>query len=803
MKQVIFSFLLFLMPIMASADDSGSCGNDVTYYYEEATHKLTISGTGMMTNYGSFQYYYGTSGSWHTDTKPWDSYISDIQVVEINEGVTSIGGFSFKDCLNLTTVRIADSVISIGEGAFWGCRYLFSLTLGDGLTTIRLGAFMDCSSLVSIVFPDNVTTIGNYAFSGCGSLASITVPNSLTSIGSNIFNNCNNLTSVHISDIAAWCNTNLNNNLLTEAHHLYLNNKEVKDLVIPEGVTSIGNYTFNGCSSLTSVTIPSSVTSIGSSAFEGCIGLTSVHISDIAAWCNIQFKNNPLAFAHHLYLNGIETTDLVIPDDVTSISNRAFYECSGLTSVFIGNNVTTVGEAAFWGCSSLSSVTFSDNLTSIGTFAFYNCSALSSLAIPNSVNTIDRYAFDGCSGLTNIAISNGIAIISEGVFYGCSSLTSVTLPNQLSTIRSGAFSGCSLVESITIPATVEVIYQNAFQNCTSLQTINAQPTIPPFIYTNTFPNYDITVNVPSGSIEAYQADNVWGNFTTLNDGSVSYQVAITADIHGKATYGGQDVRNTTTAFDVQEGGNAAITITADAGYQIATATINGEDVMSSIVNGVLTISNIVANKTVEVTFSRTSDHTTITIGSAGMATYCPMDDVDFSTVSGLKAYTATGYDHGTLTVSRVLNAPAGTGLLLQGAAGSYDVPYATTTGYYINLLHGLMTDTQVSPTQGSYTNFILGQKNDVVSFYRLSEAGLVAAGKAYLQLPTSVVEDVVSGSRVMRIVAEDETTGIRSVELLTNHAGGKGEELFDLQGRRVTKPSKGLYIVGGQKVVVK
>ena len=145
---------------------------------------------------------------------------------------------------------------------------------------------------------------------------------SVTSIGSYAFYECSGLTSVTIGN----------------------------------SVTSIGGYAFYKCSGLTSVTIPNSVTSIGDCAFSGCSGLTSVHISDIAAWCNIDFdysQSNPLSYAHHLYLNGEEVKDLVIPNSVTSIGEWAFYECSGLTSVTIPNSVTSIGKYAFSNCPEL------------------------------------------------------------------------------------------------------------------------------------------------------------------------------------------------------------------------------------------------------------------------------------------------------------------------------------------------------------------------------------------------------------------------------------------------------------------
>ncbi len=202
----------------------------------------------------------------------------------------------------------------------------------------------------------------------------------MTTIGSDAFLNCSGLTSVHITDIAAWCGIKFGNqysNPLSYTQNLYFNEEEIKELAIPEGVTSIGDYAFSGCSGLTSITIPNSVTSIGEYAFSGCTALTSVHITDIAAWCGIKIGNehsNPLSYAQHLYLNGEEIKDdLVIPEGVTSIGSRVFYGCSGLTSVTIPNSVTSIGYDAFRGCSALYNLTLGSGIESIGSQAFSDC----------------------------------------------------------------------------------------------------------------------------------------------------------------------------------------------------------------------------------------------------------------------------------------------------------------------------------------------------------------------------------------------------------------------------------------------
>jgi len=247
------------------------------------------------------------------------------------------------------------------------------------------------SSIKEVVLGDDVTLIGGGAFYGCSGLTSVTIGNGVTSIEGWAFNGCSSLTSVHISDLAAWCRIRFSSNPLSYAHHLYLNDKEVIDLIIPNSVTSIGSSAFYGCSSLASVTIPNSVTSIGGYAFSGCSGLASV----------------------------------TIPNSVTSIGGSAFSGCSGLASVTIPNSVTSIGDYTFSGCSSLASVTIPNSVTSIESYAFKGCSSLTSVTIPNSVTSIGERAFEGCSSLGSVTIPNSVTSIGERAFEGCSSLGSV------------------------------------------------------------------------------------------------------------------------------------------------------------------------------------------------------------------------------------------------------------------------------------------------------------------------------------------------------------------------------------------
>ena len=235
---------------------------------------------------------------------------------------------------------------------------------------------LDKISVITADMLDGYTSIGYVAFSGCRSLTSIEIPNTITSIGEYAFYGCSGLKSVHTSDIAAWCAISFENHLANPLYYaliLYLNGKLITDLVIPNSVTSIGNYAFENCSGLTGeLVIPNSVTSIGHSTFYYCTGLTSV----------------------------------TIPDSVTSIGDYAFYYCTSLTSVTIGNGITSIEEYAFYNCRGLKSITIPNGITSIGTNVFFGCSGLTSVKIGNSVTSIGCSAFCYCTDLASVTIGD-------------------------------------------------------------------------------------------------------------------------------------------------------------------------------------------------------------------------------------------------------------------------------------------------------------------------------------------------------------------------------------------------------------
>ena len=241
------------------------------------------------------------------------------------------------------TVRKGTRVIC--DHAFYHCSSLTSLTLPSSLQLIGGGAFSDCYSLTSLTLPSSLQSIGDSAFEECSSLTSLTLPSTLQSIGGGAFTGCTSLRSVICNQFYKVIGQMLLSADGTKVIAYWGKNREV---TIPEGVQSIGDSAFRGCSSLTSLTLPSSLQSIGDSAFEYC---------------------NSLTF-------------LTLPSSLQSIGNGAFWNCSFLTFLTLPSSLQSIGDRAFCGCKSLSSLTLPSSLQSIGDWAFEFCNSLTSLYIP-------------------------------------------------------------------------------------------------------------------------------------------------------------------------------------------------------------------------------------------------------------------------------------------------------------------------------------------------------------------------------------------------------------------------------------
>ncbi len=380
------------------------------------------------------------------------------------------------------------------------------------------------NAITTVTIEEGITSISQYAFYGCTGLTSVTIPNSVNSIGFYAFADCTSLTGVYIDDLTAWCEIQfginngsptggINANPLVCGHNLYLHGELLTELVIPDGITSLGNnafdggscltnvtipgsvtsigsYAFNGCTGLTAVTIPGSVTSIGAFVFSGCTGITSVTISDsvtsmgiyILSGCSslesltIPFINYPIGryFDDSEYSGSIAVTQngttYHIPASLRSVSvnggsfpKYAFQNCTFLMDITIGNSVASIGSYAFQNCAGLTDITIPDSVSSIGSYAFDRCSSLESLSLPVVSGPIGVYfSTSEYNGLTYI-------LQSGTPYFLPSTLRSITVTGT--SIGSYAFQNCTFLTDITIGNSVASIGSYAFQNCTGLTEI--------------------------------------------------------------------------------------------------------------------------------------------------------------------------------------------------------------------------------------------------------------------------------------------------------------------------------------------
>lgn len=365
-----------------------------------------------------------------------------------------------------------DTLTVFGSGAM--SNYSSALYNGDYFTTAPWKSFHE--KIKTVIIESGVTSIGDFAFYRCEQLASVIISNTVLSIGSFAF---------------------------SSSH-------EITNITIPDSVVTIGSYSFACSNKLNNIIIPDSVTSLGEKAFWSCTGLDSITIHDNilideSAFDNCKIKNLIISRGSETIKSNMVVCKstikcVFIPDSVTSIGEKAFSDCTGLTSITIPNSVTSIGDRAFNGCTGLksagpigggyniefawtdkfpsgafnyctglTSVVIPDTVKSIGTRAFAGCDNLKSITIPNSVTEICDSAFSGC-GLESIAITNGVTSIGDYAFTCCYSLKSITIADSVTSIGKSAFQQCTKLININIPDSVTSIGSSAFFMCTELKS---------------------------------------------------------------------------------------------------------------------------------------------------------------------------------------------------------------------------------------------------------------------------------------------------------------------------------------------
>ena len=514
-------------------------------------------------------------------------------------------------------------------------------------------------------------------------------------------------------------------------------------------VVSIGERAFAYCQ-LDGISLPSTITRIGNWAFNGCKGISSLSIPE-----HIEYIGDDAFYGSSI------SGSLTIPLSCKYVGNGAFFD-TDITELSFDyrfsinlNNLCTIGDHAFGNCDMLRTVNLNGLYYHIGSNPFMRCDNLTEIegwgGYTNNELTMGNLLLDGC--IYSFTEKDGVRSLE--LICCPPGLDSFTSPNYytgiekkqhiLTSIGESAFSGCTKITFLDIPSTVTKI--KGFGLCIQADLTDERD----YTYRR--------INIPESVETMGQFTFGWFGYNWDIYLYNTHITGITTSYPGDGSkYGTIHIPyGTKSSFDVESTGRAF-------------------DIVDDI--------ELKAD---------------ITIGSTGFATYCFDYPLDFSEVSGMKAYIASGFSPSTgkLVLTNVTEAPAGEGLYLVGEPGTYEVPFTETDMMYSNLLKGVTTATTISPTDGDYTNFILANGIHGVAFYSLSEAGELAAGKAYLQLPTASVSNV---KAISVIFDDDNEDGISRPASAPSLNGG---EVYNLQGQRVEKAQKGLYIVNGKKVFIK
>ncbi len=463
---------------------------------------------------------------------------SALKQLTLPENAEFIGEYAFSGCTALASVEIPGSIGYIGEGAFYACTGLEAVSLyftgsdANGTGSADFG-WLFAKDYASVPALKTVNVLGSApivagAFKNCTTIERVSISSTITEIGSEAFSGCTSLKAVYIESILAWCNINFADyyaNPLYYAGNLYVDKKLVTELLIPEGVTSVGFAAFNGCTSITSVTLPATVETIETAAFKGCTALAEIVVPDsVVTIGSLAFANcgalksvtlsaNITELAPYVFSGCKELLSISIPASVTSISETAFIGCQRLAEVAVAKEnsvyvshcgivyIAATKDIYFIPHSIAGKVELIDGITEIKAGAFLNHPHLDSLVVPQSVTKIGEAAFAGCTTLKSVTLPFigqsldctentafsyvfgtvpatlktvtilGGTKIADSAFKNCESIATVNLPEGITVIGKEAFENCMDLATIILPKSVKNVADDAFAECRKLRTV--------------------------------------------------------------------------------------------------------------------------------------------------------------------------------------------------------------------------------------------------------------------------------------------------------------------------------------------
>ena len=712
-------------------------------------------------------------------------YSYGLKSIKIPQGLSTIGNRAFYGCHNLAAItadesnetyraegncllkdidgiygddemvvlgcynsRIPEGVRYIGGNAFAGQKRLKSITIPSSVEEIygygeEFGAFA-YSALESITFAEGsqLTTIDSYAFCFCDALKSIDLPNSLTTIGEGAFQECSALESVTLGSSVETIGASA------------FNGTPISNITIPASVKSIGKWAFADCTALESVTFAegSQLTSIGDNAFNYCNALESI----------------------------------AIPNSVTSIGESAFEMCYSLVSATLSNSMETIPNSMFYECIGLKNVTIPESITTIGDEAFSDCYALESITLPNSVTTVGDNVFSYCDDLESVTLSNSMETIPDSMFIHCSGLKNITIPESVTSIGKYAFYYCTALTEITIPNSVTSIGAQAFQRCNNIMTVTIGKSVKSigasaFLYINNSATVTwLPYNMPTLGARAFNPES----------NNITWRVYYIPNYSSMSDY-----------FTIE---GIPVTITDG-------AVENYEDIYEE-----------------DILLSRMEYNRTLLADSKWNALYVPfeipvadiIDKYDVAYINDVRLYDSdndgdiddNGMEVEVVPVkSGTLNANTPCLIRVKKSLSTEDAAAARSMN--------LALETKLCPAEektfdcssiyktfaftGVYNKRVMDVDEDFTGAFAIATDGNWRASKSlkpfriFLQItnrdgspyqPTDA-----SASIRIRVAGEDEeATGISSPETATDNAE---QVIYDLHGRRVKNPTKGIYIV--------
>lgn len=603
-------------------------------------------------------------------------------------------------------------------------------------------AFQNCTTMTTVMLGNKILSIGSYAFEGCKALTSIVIPNAVTSLGGYAFQNCSSMTSVKMGTGVTKINP-----------YTFSNCSSLTDMQIGSKVETIDVYAFSGCSALPTIMIPQSVTDINDYTFSGCTSLMNV---------NMEERNS----------------DKMILTLGSNDNHPLFADCP-LDEVYIGRNISYSTE--------------SDK----GYSPFYR-------------NT----------SLRKVTITDRETEISMNEFYGCTNLQDVTIGDGVENFGDWAFSGCSSLKHFSFGMNVETIGREAFSDCTSMESIFSRSPEPPVCGSQALDDinkWTCILTVPAGNKEAYQAADQWKEFFYIEEGEA---VKKYFDIDIVVNEGGKVLVNNKEEIKVslKKGSEVVLQFIPNKGYSLKQVIVNGEDVTNQVVDGRYTLMEMPAHDvTITISFEKSfipgdaNGDGLVNVTDIVAAVNYIMDNPSDNFNKDAADLNGDGIVNVTDIVQMVNIIMNGNGASSRRAAATSS--NLIISGNNIQLRNAdtytaVQFDINLSDGQ-SISNIVLnGSSNHSLSWKMIDEKTCRVVVYSMANAPFLVNSDnlftvFMTGGQDATISNEilikaENTTGI---DIIRKEA--ENGNVYDLNGRQVKMPRKGLYIINGRKVIVK